>query len=109
MRESSSVIYLATAIRTPPASGAEPARRPPASGAVGSARPALRRASDQDRIAEGPDDAVVRRLFAAGLDLEAVLGLIGDHRAFGKICLAIDELDAAIRDIRDAVLGSRPG
>jgi phage baseplate assembly protein W len=51
---------------------------------------------------------VVRRLFAAGLDLEAVVGLIGDHRASGKICHAIDEMDGAIRDIRDTVFGSRP-
>jgi hypothetical protein len=55
---------------------------------------------------------VVRRLFTAGLDLEAALGLMGDHPASGKICDAVDELDQAIRDIRDTVLdhlaGERP-
>ena len=50
---------------------------------------------------------MVRRIFAAGLDLHAALGLIGDHRGAGKICHAIDELDNAIRDIRDAVFAAR--
>jgi hypothetical protein len=43
---------------------------------------------------------VVRRIFAAGLDLHAALGLIGEHRGADKIYHAIDKLDNAIRDIR---------
>jgi hypothetical protein len=35
---------------------------------------------DHDRIAQRMNDVVVRRIFAAGLDLQAGLGLIGDHR-----------------------------
>lgn len=62
----------------------------------------------RDQMTQALNDVVVRRLFAAGLDLEAVVGLIGDHRASGKICHAIDEMDGAIRDIRDTVFGSRP-
>jgi hypothetical protein len=52
------------------------------------------------------NDVVVRRIFAAGLDLQAALGLIGeeraatDLRAASKICHATDELDQAIRDLR---------
>jgi hypothetical protein len=38
----------------------------------------------------------VRRLFFAGLALEAVAGLIGDHRAAGKVQEAISELDLAV-------------
>ena len=48
---------------------------------------------------------MVRRIFAAGLDLQAALGLIGEHRAAVKICHAIDELDLAIRDVRSAIFG----
>jgi hypothetical protein len=48
---------------------------------------------------------VVRRLFTAGLDLQAVLGVMGDDPMSGKIRHAVDELDQAIRDIRDAVFG----
>jgi hypothetical protein len=47
---------------------------------------------------------VVRRIFGAGLDLQAALGLIGDHRATSKIWHAIDELDQAVRDIRVTIL-----
>ena len=77
-------------------------------GTADSAEMARRRIDDHDRIAQGLNDVVVRRLFAAGLDLEIVLGLIGDYRASSEVCRAIDELDEAIRDIRDAVFGSRP-
>jgi hypothetical protein len=59
------------------------------------------------------NDVVVRRIFAAGLDLQAALGLIEEHgtamehptamehRAASKIWSASDELDRAIRDLRD--------
>jgi hypothetical protein len=46
---------------------------------------------------------VVRRGFAAGLDLQAALGLIGDHRGASKVWHAIDELDQAVREIRDTI------
>jgi signal transduction histidine kinase len=62
-------------------------------------------AEDHERIALDLNDIVVRRLCTVGLDLHAALGLMEDHRATGKICHAIDELDQAIRDIRDAVFG----
>ena len=81
--------------------------RAAASVAAGSAEVTLRRAEDQDRIAQGLNGVVVRRLFAAGLDLEIALGLIDDDRASSEVCRAIDELDEAIKDIRDVVFGSR--
>lgn len=66
----------------------------------------------RDRMAERMNDVVVRRMFAAGLDLQAALGLIEEHgtdsehptamehRAASKIRSAGDELDRAIRDLR---------
>jgi len=63
----------------------------------------LRLSEDHERIAEGLNDLVVRRLFAAGLALEAALALIGEHRAAGKIEHAISELDQAISDLRGTV------
>jgi signal transduction histidine kinase len=63
----------------------------------------LRLSEDHNRIAEGLNDLVVRRLFAAGLALEAALALIGEHRAAGKIEHAIGELDQAIADLRGTV------
>jgi signal transduction histidine kinase len=88
--------------------------------AIGSARPSaaaraadspemtLRLAEDHDRIAEGLNDLVVRRLFSAGLALEAALTLIGEHRAAGKIEHVIAELDRAIADLRGTVFDA-PG
>ena len=58
---------------------------------------------DRDRIAQGINDVMIRRIFAAGLDLQAALELIGEHRAADKICHAIGELDQAVRDIREAI------
>jgi signal transduction histidine kinase len=68
-----------------------------------------RLADDHDRIAEGLNDVVVRRLFSAGLALEAALGLIGEHRAVGKIEHAISELDQAIADLRGTVFDAPMG
>ena len=66
----------------------------------------LRLAEDHDRIAGRLNDIVAHRLFSAGLALEAALGLIGEHRAAGRIQHAVSELDLAIRDIRDMVFAS---
>jgi signal transduction histidine kinase len=63
---------------------------------------------DHDRIAQRMNDVVVRRIFAAGLDLQAALGLIGDHSEARKIYHALDELDQAIRDIRDTIFDRSP-
>ena len=64
-------------------------------------------ARDRDRIAEGMNDLVVRRLFSAGLTLETALGLIGGHPVARKVQEAIDQLDLAIRDIRNVVFDHR--
>ena len=60
-------------------------------------------AQDRDRIAEGMNEIVVRRMFAAGLALESALGLLGDHCAAGMVREAVSELDLAVRDLRDLV------
>ena len=64
---------------------------------------ALRLAQEHDRIAGGLNDVVVRRLFSAGLALDMALGLMGNHSGAGKVREAADELDLAIRDIRNVV------
>jgi hypothetical protein len=67
----------------------------------------LRLLEERDRIAEGMNNIVVRRLFSAALDLEAALGLMNEHHAAGKIQHAIDELDLAIRDLRNTLFDQR--
>src|ERR1700732_245412 len=58
-------------------------------------------AEDREPIALVLHDVVVRRLLTAGQDLQAALGLMGSHPASGKVRHAVDEMDQAIRDIRD--------
>jgi hypothetical protein len=119
--EGASVIQLsntsaADAIQVPDAPRVQPTRAPPASngGAVGgragggrrtadSAEAILLLAEDHERIAHGLNEVVVRRLFSAGLDLQAALAIIGDHRVASKIERVLDELDLAIRDLRNTV------
>ena len=96
------------------ASHAWPARGSPtnvqASSDCGLARPAgvaPPPPHDHDDMARRLNDVVVRRIFAAGLDLQAALGLIGERGAGSKdpaalkIWHATDQLDRAIRDLRD--------
>ena len=85
---------------------------------------------DRDIIVRKMNDVVIRRIFAAGLDLQAALGLLGEdgtdpghemargHGTLGahqaayerlavsKIWHASDELDHAIRDIRNILFES---
>jgi signal transduction histidine kinase len=80
-----------------------PTRDPPPVRGGGGAEAALLLARDRDRIAEDMNDVVVRRLFSAGLTLETALGLIGDHPVARRVRQAIDQLDLAIRDVRNVV------
>ena len=57
---------------------------------------------------EGLNDVVVR-LFTAGQDLRAALGLMGGHPANGKICRALAELEQAILELRDSICGQAAG
>jgi hypothetical protein len=66
-------------------------------------------AEDRERIALGLNNVVVRRLLTAGQDLQAALELMGNHPASGKIRHAVDEMDQAIRDIRDTIFDHPPG
>lgn len=100
----------------PDPTGIQPTRGPPASergpsgsGPGGPAEIAVQLPGDHDRIGQDLNDVVVRRLFVAGLDLEAALGLLGGHRATPRVCHAADELDQAVRDIRNAIFEQPSG
>ena len=59
---------------------------------------------DRERIARDLHDKVIQRLFATGLSLQAAShGL--DDRAAGKLGQAVNELDATITEIRNAIFG----
>lgn len=76
--------------------------QPPEDGrATGPAEAIPGQAEDRERIALGLNDVVIRRLLTAAQDLQAALGLMGNHPASGKVRHAVDEMDQAVRDIRD--------
>jgi hypothetical protein len=103
------VLSAATTTPAPAVPGVRPTCDPPPGSpqapedgcATGAAEAIPGQADDRERIAVALNDVVIRRLLTAGLALQAALGLMSDHPASGKICHAVDELDQAIRDIRD--------
>jgi len=97
----------------PRASQMRPTRGPPASSewalaGNGAAEEIQELTAERDRIAQRLGNVVVYRLFSAGLDLQAALGLIGDHPAADRIDRAIGQLDHAVRDLRDAIFDRAP-
>jgi hypothetical protein len=95
------------AIPQPDEASVRPTRDPPPVRGGDGAETEWLLARDRDRIAKDMNDVVVRRLFSAGLTLETVLGLIGDHPGARKVRQAIDQLDLAIRDVRNVVFDHR--
>ena len=60
---------------------------------------------DRDRIARDLHDHVVQRLFAAGLNIQSVCGMLGPGAAFDRLNDQVDEIDATIRQIRSTIFG----
>jgi signal transduction histidine kinase len=58
---------------------------------------------DRERIARDLHDTVIQRLFATGLGLQAVTHITVKPEVASRIQLAVDELDATIRDIRGVI------
>ena len=58
---------------------------------------------DRERIAMDLHNLVVRRLFATGLALQGVMGLVEDPLVVRRLGGVVDELDAAIVDIRTTI------
>ncbi len=58
---------------------------------------------DRARIARDLHDNVIQRLFAAGLSLQAVAGMVADPAARARISQQVDALDTAIAEIRTAI------
>jgi hypothetical protein len=113
MQGSSSLTFARTAEgsqvlsrRAPPANGSQASSGRDVAGPAAVTRDP---SEDHDELAQLMNDIVVRRIFAAGLDLQGALLLIGEHQAAGKIRHASDELDQAVRDIRDILFDRQLG
>ncbi|HET9898899.1 MAG TPA: GAF domain-containing protein [Streptosporangiaceae bacterium] len=59
--------------------------------------------ADRDRIARQLHDLVIQRLFATGMSLQAVAGLLPESPATARVTQAVDALDETIRDIRSSI------
>ena len=63
--------------------------------------------ADRDRIGRDLHDLVIQRLFATGMRLQGAVRLIDDDpdRARARVDLAVDDLDATIRELRSTIHG----
>lgn len=60
---------------------------------------------DRDRIAAALKDQVIQRIFAAGLTLQGALARSTEPDVRRRIAPAVDELDYAVRMLRDSIFG----
>jgi len=64
---------------------------------------------DRERIAKELHDGVIQSLFAVGMGLQGTAALAKDEDIGGRIESAVEEIDRAIRDLRNYIFGLRPG
>jgi signal transduction histidine kinase len=79
---------------------------------MGRAQRELRRLElleERERIARELHDGVIQSLFAVGLGLQGVAAAIDDEGLAHRVESAVEEIDVAIRDLRNYIFGLRPG
>ncbi len=64
---------------------------------------------ERERIAKELHDGVIQSLFAVGMGLQGAAALAGSDEAARRIESAVEEIDRAIRDLRNYIFGLRPG
>jgi len=64
---------------------------------------------DRERIAKELHDGVIQALFAVGMGLQGTAGMSPDAETARRIEGAVEEIDRAIRDLRNYIFGLRPG
>jgi signal transduction histidine kinase len=64
---------------------------------------------DRERIAKELHDGVIQSLFAVGMGLQGTAAMSGDPELSRRIEYAVEEVDRAIRDLRNYIFGLRPG
>jgi signal transduction histidine kinase len=64
---------------------------------------------DRERIAKELHDGVIQSLFAVGMGLQGAAAMAKSDDAARRIENAVEEIDRAIRDLRNYIFGLRPG
>lgn len=58
---------------------------------------------ERERIARDIHDMVIQRIFAAGMSLQAIDGLVDEPRVRERLARVIDDLDETIRQLRQSI------
>jgi signal transduction histidine kinase len=64
---------------------------------------------ERERIAKELHDGVIQSLFAVGMGLQGAAAVANDEVMSRRLESAVDEIDNAIRDLRNYIFGLRPG
>ena len=64
---------------------------------------------ERERIAKELHDGVIQSLFAVGMGLQGTAAMASDEEIARRIEHATEEIDRAIRDLRNYIFGLRPG
>ena len=64
---------------------------------------------DRERIAKELHDGVIQSLFAVGMSLQGLSTRSADPETQQRLDLAVEDVDRAIRDLRNYIFGLRPG
>ncbi|MGH2630168.1 MAG: GAF domain-containing sensor histidine kinase [Actinomycetota bacterium] len=64
---------------------------------------------ERERIAKELHDGVIQSLFAVGMGLQGTAAATSDPDVARRLESAVDEIDRAIRDLRNYIFGLRPG
>jgi len=64
---------------------------------------------ERERIGKELHDGVIQSLFAVGMNLQGLATSSGDTETAGRLDAAVEDIDRAIRDLRNYIFGLRPG
>ena len=64
---------------------------------------------ERERIAKELHDGVIQSLFAVGMGLQGAAALAHDPEIAARLEYAVEDIDRAIRDLRNYIFGLRPG
>jgi signal transduction histidine kinase len=64
---------------------------------------------ERERIGKELHDGVIQSLFAVGMSLQGLASSTADAEVAGRLQAAVEDVDGAIRDLRNYIFGLRPG